>query len=180
MHGVGTRLCSTGSICGESIPPRRCSLQMVLCQPHSRPHGLMPHAVIVAFAHVAENVLATTAGSCTGLLVRSRSAKCALNLRTIMKNSVNFTLHYRCTDCAEMRVCLRKCGVGTVGGRAGRQQQHWHPGLARSGVSGPLKTPRSGGFWELRHKTFEPRFGGTKTRVPRVLKSGQETSVSGF
>ena len=54
--------------------------------------------------------------------------------------------------------------------------------LARSGVSasGPLKTPRSGGFWELRLKTFEPRFGGAETRVSRVLKSGQETSVSGF
>ena len=34
--------------------------------------------------------------------------------------------------------------------------------LARSGVSGPPKTPRSGGFRELRLKTFEPRFTGAE------------------
>ena len=52
--------------------------------------------------------------------------------------------------------------------------------LARSGVSGPTKTPRSGGFWELRLKTCEPRLGGAEARVSRVLKSGRQTSVSGF
>ena len=45
---------------------------------------------------------------------------------------------------------------------------------------GVPETSEVRGFWGPRVKTSEPRFGGAETRVSRVLKSGPETSVSGF
>ena len=62
-----------------------------------------------------------------------------------------------------------RAGVGGGGAQ--------HP---RSGLPGPPETPPGPEFLEARVYTCEPRFGGTQPSVLWVLKSGQETSVSGF